>query len=716
MNNLKNSNILKAICYTAIPILLIIIIVNTASIAILVNNPNEIKQGIGYFETKRFRNQYLSELVSCSTVALRNYGVEYNTQKESNEDLIIDEEAKKEAIEEKEGTEGESNVTVELKVYREEYIAKALKDEENYSKDNEIIIDYSKIQHYSDNYDILIIKDGIAYTNIEKTTKTDTIGKLIDYIKNKQYNWSYSENEISTDISTMQYDEIAYNSYFTSIQEKGIEIYSSVRDTNSNQFIVGRTMYNMVSKTHVNAPVSILFSGIILLLIMAYLVVSIGHKKNHEGIYVDWIDKIPLEILFIIASIALTIEGIMFGQFMNLLQEFFTTGISLLLLMGLVIYITTAIFLVSLIRRIKAKVFFKHTLCYKIAKYFYKKAKEIKNIVLSHININLKIIAFIVGALIISMIIMLLALESYNFFFFFVVLIVFWAYLITRIIKYASKMYELRETIKHIYNGNNNTKLNEEEFNGELKEVAVELNDISGGLSNAIEESLKSERMKTDLITNVSHDIKTPLTSIINYVDLLKKEDIQNETAREYLQILDNKSQRLKKLTEDLIEASKASSGNIKLNIEKLNLGELLKQIRGEFEDKFNKRGLEIIENIPKEIVYINADSKYMYRVMENLYTNISKYALENSRVYVDLLVSGKADNKKSYIILKNISQDKLNISAEELMQRFVRGDSSRTTTGSGLGLSIAKSLIELQNGKFEMHLDGDLFKVVIEF
>ena len=254
--------------------------------------------------------------------------------------------------------------------------------------------------------------------------------------------------------------------------------------------------------------------------------------------------------------------------------------------------------------------------------------------------------------------------------------------------------------------------LEEDALYGELKQVAKELNDISGGLSNAIKEATKSERLKTELITNVSHDIKTPLTSIINYVDLMKQEKIENPKIQEYLEVLDSKSQRLKKLTEDLIEASKASSGNIKLTMETLNVKELVKQISGEFEDRFLKKNLQIIESFPEEVVNIQADSRYLYRVMENMYVNIAKYALEGSRVYVDVI----KQNGKVQIHLKNISEDKLNISVDELMERFVRGDEARTKEGSGLGISIAKSLTELQKGKFDLHLDGDLFKVVIEF
>ena len=242
--------------------------------------------------------------------------------------------------------------------------------------------------------------------------------------------------------------------------------------------------------------------------------------------------------------------------------------------------------------------------------------------------------------------------------------------------------------------------------------MAIYVNDIAGGFKNAIEENLKAERLKTELITNVSHDIKTPLTSIINYVDLLKKEDIKDEKIKEYIDILDVKSQRLKKLAEDLVEASKASSGNVKLNIESINIKELINQTIGEFKDRLESRNLQIETDMPHEDVRVDADNRYMFRIMENLFSNISKYAQENSRVYIDV----KKTNKKVNISIKNISKDRLNISSDELMQRFVRGDKSRYTEGSGLGLSIAKSLTELQRGTFDIVIDGDLFKVVMEW
>ena len=292
-----------------------------------------------------------------------------------------------------------------------------------------------------------------------------------------------------------------------------------------------------------------------------------------------------------------------------------------------------------------------------------------------------------------------------------IALILFWLWVFYRIKKYTRQQDEIKEALEKIYQGNNEIYLNDSELQGVQKEMAVYINDIAGGFSNAIEESLKSERLKTELITNVSHDIKTPLTSIINYVDLLKKEELQDERIREYVEILDMKSQRLKKLTEDLVEASKVSSGNVKLTIEEINLKELINQSIGEFKDRFEEKGLQIESNMP-EGIKVKADNRYLYRVIENLFSNITKYALENSRVYIDIT---KEKNKIS-ISMKNISKEKLNISSDELMQRFVRGDKARYTEGSGLGLSIAKSLTELQGGTFDIYIDGDLFKVVIEW
>lgn len=244
------------------------------------------------------------------------------------------------------------------------------------------------------------------------------------------------------------------------------------------------------------------------------------------------------------------------------------------------------------------------------------------------------------------------------------------------------------------------------------RQMAAAINDLGDGLRHALQEQMKSERMKADLITNVSHDLKTPLTSIINYVDLLKREDLHNEKANEYLEVLDQKSQRLKQLTEDLVEASRASSGNVVLDIRRIDLKELLMQTSGEFAERFEARGLQLVENLPQNSQYVDADGRRLWRIIENLFRNVEKYAMPHTRVYLDLV----NDGERVAFSLKNISESPLNISPEELTERFTRGDESRSTEGSGLGLSIAKDLTEIQKGTFEIYLDGDLFKVTVSF
>ena len=244
------------------------------------------------------------------------------------------------------------------------------------------------------------------------------------------------------------------------------------------------------------------------------------------------------------------------------------------------------------------------------------------------------------------------------------------------------------------------------------RQMAAAINDLGDGLRHALQEQMKSERMKADLITNVSHDLKTPLTSIINYVDLLKREDLHNEKANEYLVVLDQKSQRLKQLTEDLVEASRASSGNVVLDIRRIDLKELLMQTSGEFAERFEARGLQLVENLPQNPQYVDADGRRLWRIIENLFRNVEKYAMPHTRVYLDLV----NDGERVAFSLKNISESPLNISPEELTERFTRGDESRSTEGSGLGLSIAKDLTEIQKGTFEIYLDGDLFKVTVSF
>ncbi len=284
----------------------------------------------------------------------------------------------------------------------------------------------------------------------------------------------------------------------------------------------------------------------------------------------------------------------------------------------------------------------------------------------------------------------------------------------------ASEQEAIRDATDKLSAGDTSYQLDLDEFDGPELALAEGLNNISAGLETALKEKMKSERLKTNLITNVSHDIKTPLTSIINYVDLMKREHIEDARINAYLDVLDQKSQRLKTLIEDLVEASKASSGNVKIEFTDIDLVQMAFQTNGEFEEKLEARHLKLIINAPKEPLIIRADGRRLWRVLENLYNNVCKYAMEGSRVYVDI-VRIPADPESESVeqavfTIKNISANPLNISAGELTERFVRGDVARTTEGSGLGLSIAKDLTELQKGHFNLYIDGDLFKAQVAF
>ncbi len=276
----------------------------------------------------------------------------------------------------------------------------------------------------------------------------------------------------------------------------------------------------------------------------------------------------------------------------------------------------------------------------------------------------------------------------------------------------AWEMDQISEAINNLSGGNTSYQIDTSLFSGKEKELADNLNNISHGMEDVLQEQVKSERLKADLITNVSHDIKTPLTSIINYVDLIKREHIQDPKIQSYLEVLEQKSQRLKNLTEDLVEASKASSGNLKLEISDLNFSEMIQQTGGEFEEKLAARRLDLVTRLPDKKLIIEADGRRLWRILENLYNNACKYAMEGSRVYVDLT----EEDGMAVFTIKNVSENPLNIDASELTERFVRGDVARTTEGSGLGLSIAQNLTQLQKGTFDIIIDGDLFKVRVAF
>lgn len=280
------------------------------------------------------------------------------------------------------------------------------------------------------------------------------------------------------------------------------------------------------------------------------------------------------------------------------------------------------------------------------------------------------------------------------------------------LIYFVISLNKIQKGSKEMASGNLDYHVDASYMAPSLRECGENLNNMSNGLKAALDEKMKSEHMKTELITNVSHDIKTPLTSIVNYVGLLKRDGLDSPAAQEYLDVIERQSKRLKKLTEDLIEASKATSGCINVNAENTDVNVLLSQAVAEYSDRFEASDLETVMDLSPDNPVIFADGRLLWRVFDNLFNNIRKYSLGGTRVYIRSEVFGD----KCVISFTNISKEKLNISSDELMERFVRGDSSRNTEGSGLGLSIARSLTNLQGGAFDIDIDGDLFKATVTF
>lgn len=675
------NQVLKTIAFLTLPIFAMIIIVDCIIIYYSVACP-EIKENKDFYDTDMFIDSYMGE-VERKGVSLKD---------EVEEGYFIDEYG---------------------------YEIDPVEDTDRmpiYVQDGEYRI-YYQTNHTKKKFIYLLVNEEakIAYTNIQQTAKTNTIEKLKqEIISNNKY-WSISNNQIQTNIERLSEENIVRNEDLQKISEFSMnkQYYTAFDETvqnidSSSDITLNRALYNQTKSLYKYSYSTLIISIIIGSIELIYLIYSLGYVKNKEEIYLSWLDKIPLEILFFGYCLLFFVEAALLVMCLSVISVDVNLCVMLIMLVGYFSVLSALYGAGTLLKRIKAHTFFKNSITYRILKWLIQKYKNVKNIISSNKNLGGKIALYFIGIVTVSILIGLIFKE-----FGILLDIVFWIWCYYKIMKEVDKFKQIHDATEKIYKGDTNIKLDESLYTGVLKELAIYINDIAGGFSNAIKESLKSERLKTELITNVSHDIKTPLTSIINYVDLLKQENIQNEKAKEYIEVLDNKSQRLKKLIEDLVEASKASSGNIKINKEVLNVKELLNQVTGEFEDKFNSRGLNIISKLPEKTVYIKADSRYLYRVLENIYSNVAKYAEENTRVYIDCILE---EENTVAIYVKNISKDELNISADELMQRFVRGDKSRNTEGSGLGLSIAKSLTELQDGTFNIYLDGDLFKVAIKF
>lgn len=438
---------------------------------------------------------------------------------------------------------------------------------------------------------------------------------------------------------------------------------------------------------------------------LVYLTLATGRRTGEEKIHLNPIDKIKTEIL-VAAFIFMMAELVILITKVNS-EEWAVYGI--IVASGTVSLVIDGLFLIfylSMVRRMKAEMLWETSVaCWLesgIRKVFARQKTTVRVLLLfaGHMAVCF---VLAVGAFYYQSMTAL------------VLLLLFSAGECYMILRKAVEQYQIRLGVEKIRDGALSGKIDIEQLHGEEKSLAEAINNIGEGLLHAVDDSTKNERMKADLITNVSHDIKTPLTSIINYVNLMKLEKIDNERVQGYIKILDEKSQRLRQLTADLVEASKISSGNVKLDMQVIDLVELVYQTSGEFNEKFEQKELTIVTKLPKTAVLIRADGRQLYRVIENLYNNVAKYALEKTRVYVDIAYV----EEKVVFSIKNVSEHSLareNSNAGDLTERFIRGDSSRTTEGSGLGLSIAKSLTVLMGGVFDIKVDGDLFKASITF
>lgn len=450
---------------------------------------------------------------------------------------------------------------------------------------------------------------------------------------------------------------------------------------------------------------------------MVWLTVTAGRKPEDEEVHLNgfdrWYTEIAAGAVIGIWLAGTIISGTLIANSSLGYSHAVVTVIVTCLICGTYTMAWFLIGYLSLVRRIKAGTLWKNSLIRKVLKGIGKcsgklagfarafsrnTAEKIKVLLVGGVFLFLQFL--IIGCVFSGAGVFLLALMAVD-----VAVMIF-------AIRKADGQDLIMDGLKKISDGELQYKIKTDTLTGKQKVMAEYINNIGGGLDAAVENSLKKERMQTELITNVSHDLKTPLTSIINYVDLMKRENPTDSKIQEYLRILDEKSQRLKVLTEDVVEASKASTGNIKLEMNDIDFVEMVQQVIGEFEEKFQERNLTMMVHFTDEPSIIYADGQKMWRVLENVFGNVVKYAMEGTRVYAEI----SNQNKKVIFSLKNISAQPLNFSADELTERFIRGDVARNTEGSGLGLSIAKSLTELQGGEFKLHLDGDLFKVIITF
>lgn len=457
-----------------------------------------------------------------------------------------------------------------------------------------------------------------------------------------------------------------------------------------------------------------LIALILFIISFVFLMTMSGHRREDDEIHLRLVDRMPYVIYATLAFLGVSIGvvgnvGIVALYYESVLGE--AEMITLSIVVACLWQLLALAFSMSTASRIKSGQFWKHTLLHYIVAlvrhWLIDPVKNLNRMIRENVNLSVRLA---VGLLILGFlelfVLAAFGMMGAGFFFFFLYKIVE-TFVIYYLVLMAKK---LKDGGKRVANGNYDQPIDTRHMIAPLKEHGEDINHVGEGIALAVADQMKSERLKTELITNVSHDIKTPLTSIINYVDLIKKEEVSEPKVREYVDVLDRQSARLKKLIEDLLEASKASTGNVEMHMEACDAVVMIAQVVGEYQDKLQKQDIEIVVNEAKNPANIMADGRHLWRVFDNIMSNICKYTQDHTRVYVNVEDAGD----QVRMIFKNISKYPLNITSDELMERFVRGDASRNTEGHGLGLSIASSLTSLMDGQLTIDIDGDLFKITV--
>ncbi len=611
---------------------------------------------------------------------------------------------------------------------------------------NSLYYNYQEYLNYENSYSIEnsnliycmeMMVDGktVFFTNaVLKDFEEETINEYFNLYNEKiyysPYDMKYSTNtSISEEYFLQLMDE--YNYAYT----ENTKIWIAVDDTYPAQDIFTKAEYaynNFLPYwwQYVVGAIGCIVIYILLLIVQSVYTGRVGSDEEEEEgqeqqiqICTTKFEQIPTEIWMLICGMAAGLL-VMMGMFTYDMYKVWKPVDNKLILRivaveTFIISSAGSFIFYSFVRKCKVNSFWRGSFTYYVLKLFYQKVVlrivDAIKIMYRNMPVVLRSIIPYCAFVLVNVAVVYGALETGSAF---VILLLAIADVVVGWFLFRNSVDKKKivDGIGEIRDGDLNYQVDTTKLFGDNKVLAEAVNSIGDGIRQAVETSMKDERLKADLITNVSHDIKTPLTSIINYVDLLKREDIQDEKVKGYIQILDAKSQRLKHLTDDLVEASKISSGNITLHIERINIVELLNQAIGEFSEKFETKDLQMVVTFDGKSMYIDADSRRMWRVIENLFNNIFKYAMPGTRVYIDGREVQEGKNTNFVLSIKNISAQPLNINADELTERFIRGDVSRSTEGSGLGLSIAKNLTTAQNGKFDIYLDGDLFKAVISF